>query len=312
MIKEEIHLFELAESRYGLIIAPMQPTFVPLEDEVTAFDPHRHDTYGLFLLRTGELTMLLEGQPVIMQAASLLLVQPGQVHQCLRSENIAGWVMFFDGKTVDINTRAISEQGINERLLFALSGDELEFTDQLFRSVFLACENQNPGPLHTQLLHALTNALFYQAVNLHLLRKSCVETFASRPMQIVQEFKGLIKARFKTLKKPSAYAALLHVSVSHLNDTVKAQTGYSATHLIQQELIGEAQKQLRYSAKTVKQIAMNLGYSDYKYFIRLFTKINGGSPSAFRKNLNVLPDANVVSLVVKKNMSSTLTTTNLI
>jgi AraC family transcriptional activator of pobA len=309
MVNEEVYLFELAESRYGLVIAPMVASFVPVEDEVTAFDPHRHDTYGLFLLRSGELTIMVEGRKVVMPASSLLLVQPGQVHQCVQSVEIDGWVMFFDGKNLDIKTRAISEQQIAEVLLFALGSDELEFTDQLFRSVFQASENKNPGPLQTKLLHSLTNALFYHAVNLHLLLKSSAEISASRPAQIVHEFKGLIKASFKTLKKPAAYAALLHISVSHLNDTLKAHTGYSATHLIQQEVIGEAQKQLRYSSKMVKEIAINLGYSDHKYFIRLFTKIIGRSPSAFRKYIKSSPDLSTQLLVVKKNLSYPSTNT---
>jgi AraC family transcriptional activator of pobA len=309
MINEEIHLFELAESRYGLVITPMLASFVPVEDEVSAFDPHRHNTYGLFLLRTGEMTMVVEGCEVVMQAPSLLLIQPGKVHQCVRSVENAGWVMFFDGKIPDTQTRAICEQGIKEVSLFALNSDELEFTDQLFRSVFHASQIKDLGPLQTQLLHALINALFYQAVNLQLLRRSSAETSSSRPAQIVQEFKGLIKANFKSLKKPVAYAALLHVSVSHLNDTLKAHTGYSATHLIQQEVIGEAQKQLRYSAKTLKEIAMLLGYSDYKYFLRLFTKITGRSPSAFRKYTKSSPDLSL-PLLVLKNSQPRSTNTN--
>ncbi len=51
MSNGEIHLFELAESNYGLVISPMLASFVPVEDEPTAFDPHRHDFYGIFLFK---------------------------------------------------------------------------------------------------------------------------------------------------------------------------------------------------------------------------------------------------------------------
>ncbi|WP_410477227.1 helix-turn-helix domain-containing protein [Pedobacter jeongneungensis] len=47
--------------------------------------------------------------------------------------------------------------------------------------------------------------------------------------------------------------------------------------------MGQAQKQLRYSSNAVKEISSDLGYTDYKYFIRLFTKATGKSPSVFRK-----------------------------
>lgn len=284
-MSKEIPLFELAASDYGLIISPMLSSFVPVDDEPTAFDPHRHDYYGLFLLRSGKMIILVEGHEVVMRDSSLLLVQPAQIHQCVQSADISGWVMFFDGKHLDPKTRAVTEKSIEQIALFDLHNEELLFTDQLFLSVFQASENKNPGPLQVQMLQALINALLYQVANMQLLRESSAESSASRPVQIVQEFKSLIKSNFRSLKKPADYAALLHISVSHLNDTVKANTGYSATHLLQQEVIGEAQRQLRYSSKTVKEIAFSLGFSDYKYFSRLFTKIVGRSPSVFRRNL---------------------------
>lgn len=81
-MSKEIPLFELAASDYGLIISPMLSSFVPVDDEPTAFDPHRHDYYGLFLLRSGKMIILVEGHEVVMRDSSLLLVQPAQIHQC--------------------------------------------------------------------------------------------------------------------------------------------------------------------------------------------------------------------------------------
>jgi AraC family transcriptional activator of pobA len=283
MIKEEIYLSELAASQYGLLISPMLASFIPVEDITVAFEPHRHDSYGLFLLRSGEMTILVEQQEVGMQGSSLLLVQPGQVHQCVHTKEIAGWVMFFDGKNLDMNTRSVIEQSIEKIGLFLLSDSEILFIDNLLFSVHQASAESAPGPFQTHLLHALINALFYQTANMHLLRQCSAGSNTSRPAQIVQQYKDLIKIHFRNLKRPAAYAALLNITVSHLNDTVKALTGYSATFLLQQEVIGEAQRQLRYTTRTGKEIAFDLGYSDHKYFIRLFSKVTGQSPSAFRK-----------------------------
>jgi AraC family transcriptional activator of pobA len=284
-VNKEVHLFEFAKSYSGLVITPMLPSFVPIEDTATAFDPHRHDSYGLFLLKSGEMTMSVEENEVIMRNSSLLLVQPGQVHQCIRSLNIDGWVMFFDGKNLDTKARSINEQSVVEILLFELNPDELLITEQLLQSIFQAFENKTPGPMQTQIMHSLTNALFYHATNINLLRKSTTKNYASRPAQIVHEFKALTKSNFKSLKKPGDYATLMHISVSHLNDTIKANTGYSSTHFIQQEVIGEAQRQLRYSSKLIKEIASDLGFSDHKYFIRLFSKAVGQSPAVFRNTI---------------------------
>ena len=97
IVSKEIHLCELTKSYSGLVISPMLPSYIPIEDTATAFDPHRHDSYGLFLLKSGEMTMSVEENQVIMRHSSVLLVQPGQVHQCIRS-----WMQPFDFMKKDL------------------------------------------------------------------------------------------------------------------------------------------------------------------------------------------------------------------
>ncbi len=178
----------------------------------------------------------------------------------------------------------MNEQSIEKIALFYLSDSELLLMDNLLFSVHQASAEIAPGPFQTQLLHSLINALLYQTANMYLTRQSSAASITSRPAQILQQYKDLIKIKFREIKRPAAYAALLNISVSHLNDTVKALTGYSATYLLQQEVIGEAQRQLRYTTRTGREIAFDLGYSDHKYFIRLFSKVTGHLPSMFRKD----------------------------
>ena len=50
------------------------------------------------------------------------------------------------------------------------------------------------------------------------------------------------------------------------------------------ELVLPAKRMLVYSAKSIKEISVELGIEDYAYFTRLFTKAVGINPSAYRKN----------------------------
>ena len=89
------------------------------------------------------------------------------------------------------------------------------------------------------------------------------------------------------MKSPSEYADKLNLSTAYLNECVKNTTGYSVSYHIQQRVILEAKRLLYYSDKSVKEIAAELGYDDYPYFSRLFTKIAGITALAFRnKNLD--------------------------
>jgi AraC family transcriptional activator of pobA len=80
---------------------------------------------------------------------------------------------------------------------------------------------------------------------------------------------------------------MLHVSPAYLNECVKTTTGHSVSYWIQQQIILEAKRLLGYSDLSIKEIASGLGYDDYAYFTRLFTKAGGCTPARFRKKYRV-------------------------
>ncbi|MDR6514593.1 helix-turn-helix domain-containing protein [Chryseobacterium camelliae] len=102
---------------------------------------------------------------------------------------------------------------------------------------------------------------------------------------VFRSFTLLLEKSFVTHKRPAYYASQINLSVAYLNECLKNTTGFSVTHHIHQRIILEAKRLLYYSDKSVKEIAMQLGYDDYAYFSRLFAKITGMTASAFR-NVN--------------------------
>lgn len=107
------------------------------------------------------------------------------------------------------------------------------------------------------------------------------ETF-SRFEKVTTAFRKLLEKNYIKLKRPGQYAALLHISTPYLNDCIKGSTGYSVSYLIQERIILEAKRLLYHTNKSVKEIAFELGYVDYPYFSRLFSKVTGISAITFR------------------------------
>ncbi|WP_162799945.1 AraC family ligand binding domain-containing protein [Pedobacter jeongneungensis] len=231
MSKAQIHLLELASSRYGIVVSPMLSSFLDTEEAAPTLGPHRHDYHALFLLSSGAITMRIEGQIIDMSPCSILIVQPGQIHQYIHSSNVSGWIMFLDGKILDTKVRTVIEQSKNSPKIIPLSGEEALFLDQILSSINQAAVEKIPGNFQTQMIHALANTLFYKTADLLLLQQNSNEVLTNRASKIVQDYKDLIKLNFKKFTRPAAYASLLHISVNHLNDCVKTQTGYSATRI---------------------------------------------------------------------------------
>ena len=289
MKEKEIKFLELSDSPYGVLLARMLPENITQEIKDDIEIPHRHDYYSLIFLETGEANLIVDFQSVGLKSTTMLLLRPGQVHQTNAGNNVRGWIMFFNGQIVDSNARLAIEQSLQNTILLNLAQEDTPGLNQLLSSIHAAIEEEQPGKFHVQFLQSLLNAFFYKTADIiHLQEADSVDRHPTRAVEIARNFNQLVKECFRTLKRPADYAEEMNITVSYLNDTLKEVTGFSCTHIIQQEIIGEAQRLLFYTSKSVKEIAFELGYQDHKYFIRQFGKATDTTPLTFRKQTDVL------------------------
>ncbi|MDT0538937.1 helix-turn-helix domain-containing protein [Croceitalea sp. P059] len=75
----------------------------------------------------------------------------------------------------------------------------------------------------------------------------------------------------------------LSVSQRYLSDTLKKETGKTATEHLQLYLIDEAKNKLLKPNKTIAEVAYELGFEYPPYFSRLFKKKEGISPTEYRE-----------------------------
>lgn len=289
MKEKEIQFLELSDSPYGILVARMLPENVTQEiwDDIAV--PHRHDYYSLILLETGETNLIVDFQPVDLNPASILLLRPGQVHQTNAGNDVSGWIVFFDGQIVDQNARLAIEQSLQNTILLNLTQEDIAELNQLLSFMQKAIEEEGTGKFHIPFLQSLLNAFLYKISGIVYAQEADLAArYPTRAVEIARRFNQLVKEQYKILKRPADYAEAMNITVSYLNDTLKAVTGFSCTHIIQQEIIGEAKRLLFYTSKSVKEIAFELGYQDYKYFIRQFGKATQITPLTFRNQADVL------------------------
>jgi AraC family transcriptional activator of pobA len=214
----------------------------------------------------------------------VLVLYPGQVHELIEGTGIKGWALNFSSDIVDEAPKNIFEQAVSP--LGAIELDETQ--NQWFASLMSLMEQsflQHATGSYSQTIQAMTNAFFFNAAEIFSIQdKQRTVRHSTRKIEVVHTFRKLVKKNCKQLKRPVDYAALMHITVSHLNDTVKSVTGSSATTLIQQHLLTEAQRLLYYTTCNIKEISHSLGFQDEKYFARLFQKRKGVSPTVFRKS----------------------------
>ncbi len=254
-----------------------------------ALNPHRHDHYTCMLVEAGQLEVLFDFEQLIMPAGTLFVCPPHQVHQITTVLGASGYYISFEGRHMTRSAKDMLDASLNETLIFSLSAPEQQwFTSILDSLINLDSINKTANK---EVQQPLLSAFITQAVICHDRRSTAASiSYSPRIMSIVNEFRNLVKRDYHSLKRPTAYAQQLNITVAHLNDVVKMVTGLSASALIQKEILSEAQRLLYYSQLSIKEIAVQLGYKDTKYFIRLFTKKTGRSPGDYRKTLRSNPD----------------------
>jgi AraC-like DNA-binding protein len=82
-----------------------------------------------------------------------------------------------------------------------------------------------------------------------------------------------------------ALAAIANLSASHFCNVFKRITGFAPVEYLLHMRIQRACELLDTTDEPIKHIASEIGFSDPLYFSRVFTKVHGMSPSAYRSVL---------------------------
>ncbi len=80
-------------------------------------------------------------------------------------------------------------------------------------------------------------------------------------------------------------AGEFQMSESYVSNLIKRNTGKSYNTHILEARIRKAQEMLRHTNKSIEEIALRVGYSDYFYFTKVYKKATGVTPAVYRKNL---------------------------
>jgi AraC family transcriptional activator of pobA len=277
---KDIPVYQLKErASSGLEIRRFVAGNIPKEEETLG--AHRDDHYIFFVIEEGTASLMIDFHQLSFSASSLYYILPGQVHHRIRNNVAYGWFIAIDALLIAPEYRNIFESQLILQQPFLLNNVLMQQCQDLLCLLQKKYEEDNPGPFYLPIVHSLLQAFVGIAA-------CCYSGFSNpqqvmtRPVQLAHQFKKLLPENIREIKSPSAYASMLHVSETYLNEALKKVTGLSVSYWIQQEVLLEAKRLLYYSQMNVKEIAHSLGYEDHTYFSRLFKKTEGTTPLLFR------------------------------
>ena len=244
---------------------------------------HRHDGHSFFLLEKGTIDVEIDFQKYIIIAPSVIYVHPDQVHRTVATADITVSSWSVTNENLNPAYLAILEDLIPAKPL-VLNNETFALISEAV-SLCVKFSERKKDKLYHSLMKDSCNVLVALVITQYLAETKPADK-SSRFEVVTKDFRALLERNYTRLKRPVAYAEKLNISIPYLNECVKNSTGYPVSYHIQQRVILEAKRLLYHSGKSVKEIAVDLGYDDFPYFSRLFTKVTGITALAFRnKNL---------------------------
>lgn len=248
-----------------------------------ATQSHRDEGHTFHIVEKGTVSIEIDFKQYKVTAPSVVYMHPDQVHRIL------------DFKNVTVCSLAITNESLNPDYIRALDQiipaeplalpAKLHATISQMFSLSLYFFRQKSNRLYYPLLRDSCNTLVAFLAS-QFLNRSKPEESLSRYEKITKGFHQSLELNYRTWKRPGDYARVLNVSTPYLNECIRHVTGFSVTLQIRDRIMLEAKRLLHHTEKSVKEIASDLGFTDYPYFTRVFNKATGLSPLQFRGKNN--------------------------
>lgn len=235
---------------------------------------HLHGFYEIIWFQKGSGTHYVDFNQYAIAPGTIFFISPGQIHSFDTKHDQEGYVLKICAELFDdfVSLSCVTVQDKDSAALEMLIGamqEELKKEDSLG---------------HREALHALVKLFVI------MVRRSYAEINPSAPnphkvsYKAFLNFRKLIEENYCRLHTVKDYASLLNVSSKTLTLYVNECSKYSPLELINNRIILEAKRLLRYSVLSIKEIAFRLGFEDPSYFAKFFKRLVKQSPADYRES----------------------------
>jgi AraC family transcriptional activator of pobA len=265
-----------------------------LETRSKTFDwnihPHIHaKLYQLFFIETGAFRFQDVKGERNLHGPCLLLIPPTALHGFNYSSDCRGRILTISDTLVDSLFSGMHPMSVMLEGVACLNSFDRPYTPESIKSLFESIDDELFDNRYEKrmMLHLSLQRLFLVLFRLWKDREDVSHVSKNLSLQYFQKFKQRIR-QGRTAGSIADIAKDLAITPVHLNRICRSVAGKSASQILQEHTLDEAQKYLAHTSYTVSEIAYKLHFEYPNYFARFFKKHTGISPSEFRdKNYNL-------------------------
>jgi len=247
--------------------------------------PHRHNFYEFLYIQSGEGKHEIDGITYDLKESTFHIISKGQVHQFLFAKQIEGYLIRF--KDNILPAVLSSKEGYYYTILHQISQHQdltVETSDSTLVQVLLErmlaeYEMQTTKVIDLSLIQHL---LYPLLILMHRYSSTQIKKQDYQQNQYIQ-FINLLEEHYKQQHTLDYYAPKLGITKRQLSLICQEKTGETAKQLVNERILTEAKRLLKYTTLSLKEISDRLGFNTLAYFCRRFKIGVGKTPSEYKQ-----------------------------
>lgn len=247
--------------------------------------PHRHSFYEFLYIISGTGQHEVDGITYPLRENTIHIIAKGQVHQFLFAKNIDGYLIRFQDSILP----AVHSQKegyyytilyqINQYQNLFVQPTDRTLVNQLLTRMLQEYEGQTTRTLDLSLIQHLLYPLLI-IMNRYIMMHTERQDYQQD--QYIK-FTSLLEKYYKQHHQLDLYAQQIGLTKRQLSLICQEKSGKTAKQLINDRVLTEAKRFLKYTTLSLKEISDRLGYKNAAYLCRRFKKETGLTPTEFKR-----------------------------
>ena len=252
---------------------------------------HCHNFYSIFWFNAGEGTHIVDFDEYKIGQGTVFFLSPKPIHTCRNLSNVDGIAMCFPEEFL-LKIDNELQGRIKTKMFYPANGfahckiseaakeKMMPIVKLMQEASALQYEDKS---LQASYFASLLSLLLIDMIRLGEWGDSSFSKVSSDSFQVYAKFVQMVEDNYIEHHAVKDYIEKLGVSQTTLNLYTQQYAKTTPLKIINNRIILEAKRLLRYSTTRTKQIAFDLGFKDDSYFIKLFKRNVGMSPVEFRQ-----------------------------
>ena len=252
---------------------------------------HVHGFYEIVWFTQGEGVHYVDFSEYPVSNGTMFFISPGQVHSFDKRHDQKGYV-------IKVCSELLADEvyGSLAYLIYNIFNaydrapfcrlDERDNSNLSYILDAAEAELKHPGSLgHEEYLQSLVRLFLITVQRAYVSDASSLFNPVRTSHRYFLSFRRLLDENYTTVHTVKEYASMLNITSKTLTQYVGECSTQSPLNLINNRIILEAKRLLRYSNFSVKEIAFRLGFEDPSYFVKFFKRLVHRSPADYRESI---------------------------